>query len=541
MKRTETIAFSVVIAIFIIAGGWYYRSSVPAPYIELPVAQLPVAQQSSVVLLKNGDTYTLTASVVKKVIGGHEVRMLAYNGSIPGPTIKVEQGSEVTVHFVNDIDVASTIHSHGIRLDNAFDGVPGVTQKEVLPGGSFDYKIKFPDAGIFWYHPHIDEPYEQSLGLYGNFIVTASDANYWAPVQREIPVTLGDILIGTSGDPVPFTTGRTDHTLMGRFGNILLTQGVEDLELTATKGEVVRLYLTNTANARPFNFTIPGAKMKLVGSDNGRYEKETFVDAVLLAPSERAVVDVFFPEAGKFPLLHKTPDNTYTLGNLTVATGTLASSYAKEFTTLRTNAETVKEFAALAKYRSIPPDKKLRITIDMPGMSGMMQGGGGSMMGGKMMGGMHRMPDGTMMENSGMMMGGSDQKIEWEDTMSMMNAMSDDNSIKWQLIDEDTGMVNMDINWKWKVGDKVKVRIENDAHSMHPMQHPIHFHGQRFVVLSVNGVKNDNMVWKDTTLVQKGDTVDILIDVTNPGAWMAHCHIAEHLADGMMLNFSVAE
>lgn len=95
--------------------------------------------------------------------------MLAYNGSIPGPLIKVPQGAEITLNFKNDTDVDSTIHSHGVRVENKFDGVPDVTQEEVKPGESFTYKLKFSDVGMFWYHPHIREDYAQELGLYGNF------------------------------------------------------------------------------------------------------------------------------------------------------------------------------------------------------------------------------------------------------------------------------------------------------------------------------------------------------------------------------------
>ncbi len=76
---------------------------------------------------------------------------------------------------------------------------------------------------------------------------------------------------------------------------------------------------------------------------------------------------------------------------------------------------------------------------------------------------------------------------------------------------------------------------------MHPMQHPIHFHGQRFLVLSRDGEQETNMAWKDTVLIPSGETVEILLEVTNPGEWMAHCHIAEHLEAGMMLPFNVKE
>ena len=124
-------------------------------YRQGTLTGLPEAKVSETVDLKNGDTYDLTAGFVEKKLGNRSYRMLAYNGSIPGPVIRVEQNAEVTIHFKNDTDIATTLHSHGIRLDNAFDGVPDMTQKEVKPGQSFTYTIKFPDAGMYWYHPHV--------------------------------------------------------------------------------------------------------------------------------------------------------------------------------------------------------------------------------------------------------------------------------------------------------------------------------------------------------------------------------------------------
>jgi FtsP/CotA-like multicopper oxidase with cupredoxin domain len=98
---------------------------------------------------------------------------------------------------------------------------------------------------------------------------------------------------------------------------------------------------------------------------------------------------------------------------------------------------------------------------------------------------------------------------------------------------------NGDIDWTFSQGDMVKVRIYNDEKGMHPMQHPIHFHGQKFVILSVDGEANENLQWKDSVLIPTGRTYDILVDMSNPGLWMAHCHIAEHLHSGMMFNFEV--
>ena len=107
------------------------------------------------------------------------------------------------------------------------------------------------------------------------------------------------------------------------------------------------------------------------------------------------------------------------------------------------------------------------------------------------------------------------------------------------MIDTATNKENMDMNWTFKKGDVVKIRIINDANSMHPMQHPMHMHGQRFLVLDVNGVRNTNLVYKDTVLVQKGQTVDVLVAMDNPGNWVIHCHIPEHMEAAMMTEYHV--
>ena len=158
----------IVLTVAVVIGGvvlYGQPSFLSAAYVSTDVAGLPETRAPEVVELKDGDTYDLTASLAKKTLGNRAYRMLAYNGSIPGPLIKVAEGAEVTINFKNDTDIETTVHSHGIRLDNAFDGVPDVTQKSLQPGESFTYKIKFPDAGMYWYHPHVREDYAQELGL----------------------------------------------------------------------------------------------------------------------------------------------------------------------------------------------------------------------------------------------------------------------------------------------------------------------------------------------------------------------------------------
>jgi len=131
--------------------------------------------------------------------------------------------------------------------------------------------------------------------------------------------------------------------------------------------------------------------------------------------------------------------------------------------------------------------------------------------------------------------------MEWNDAMPMMNWLSTGTQVTWILREPDTGQENMDIHWDFKTGDIVKIRIFNNPKTFHPMNHPIHIHGQRFLVLEMDGMANQNLVWKDTAIVPVGSTMDVLVDMSNPGEWMMHCHIAEHLHAGMMLSFSVSD
>ncbi|MCC6791297.1 MAG: multicopper oxidase domain-containing protein, partial [Thermomicrobiales bacterium] len=125
-------------------------------------AGLPMATTTEIVDLADGDAYELVAAPVRKRIGGSEVRLLAYNGSVPGPTLRVRQGSTVTVDFRNEADLENTVHWHGLRLENRFDGTHE-TQAPVPVGGRFTYRVRFPDPGVYWYHPHVREDYGQEL------------------------------------------------------------------------------------------------------------------------------------------------------------------------------------------------------------------------------------------------------------------------------------------------------------------------------------------------------------------------------------------
>jgi FtsP/CotA-like multicopper oxidase with cupredoxin domain len=123
--------------------------------------------------------------------------------------------------------------------------------------------------------------------------------------------------------------------------------------------------------------------------------------------------------------------------------------------------------------------------------------------------------------------------------MPAMNWAATADQVRWVLRDPATGHENMDIDWRFHRGDVVKLRLVNERRALHGMQHPIHLHGQRFLVVAVNGVPATDLAWKDTVLVPAGAVVDLLLDLSNPGRWMLHCHIAEHLGSGMMTVLTV--
>src|ERR687891_420395 len=324
---------------------------------------LPVAGRPDLVELADGDSFDLRIAPVRKQLGDATVRMLAYNGSIPGPTLKVAEGSRVIVNVENRGDLEATVHWHGLRLDYRYDGTHE-TQKPIGVGERFEYRLEFPDPGAYWYHPHIRQDFGQEMGLYGNILVVPANPEYWPPAHRELMITLDDVLI-EDGRIAPFDPRQTTYSAMGRFGNVILVNGDTQMHVSARRSEVVRFCLTNTANTRVFNFAVRGARMKLVGGDSGRCEHEQFVESVIVSPSERVVVDVLFDAAGAAALEHRTPERTYSLGAVDVTDEPAEPGPAEAFEQLRTNPEMVAQRERIAPYLDAPPDKTLALVAEM--------------------------------------------------------------------------------------------------------------------------------------------------------------------------------
>jgi FtsP/CotA-like multicopper oxidase with cupredoxin domain len=609
------------------------KSARPDDLFSTETGGLSEAARPQLIRLHDGDRFDLRIEPVRKRLEDAELRMLGYNGSIPGPTLHVDQGSEITVQVTNHGDVEATVHWHGLRLENRYDGVPHDTQAPIPIGGTFTYKVQFPDAGFYWYHPHIREDFGLEMGLYGTIIVEPTDPSYWPAVDSQLSITLDDLLV-EEGHIAPFHRSGPNYTAMGRFGNVMLINGETEFSGEAAVGEVVRLYLVNTANTRIFNFALRGARMKLVGGDSGRYERETFVDEVMLAPSERAVLDVMLDTSGEARLEHRTPDHVYDLGAFYVE-GNATGAAAASFEALRVDPQLTAEHQSIDRDIERPPDKVLAFVASMPLLYGdhvapatsytcpmhpdvkSREPGTCPKCGMQLLPlrseeetptsyacpmhpevtsaepescpkcGMKLLPvraeepspasyvcpmhpevtssePGTC-SKCGMKLVPADtvpatkpkpsddavhhghqeheqsDGLEWEDLMPEINRASEPSNMRWMLIDRESGAENGAITWAFTVGDRVKIRLVNEMESDHPMHHPFHVHGAgRFLVLSRDGEPESNLVWKDTVLVPAGGTVDVLLDVSNPGLWMAHCHIAEHAQSGMMFSFNVS-
>ncbi|MYG82098.1 MAG: multicopper oxidase domain-containing protein [Gemmatimonadetes bacterium] len=285
----------------------------------------------------------------------------------------------------------------------------------------------------------------------------------------------------------------------------------------------------------PMGATPPGTppptgrpRIKVIGTDIGAFEREEWVESIVLSPAERYIVHVRFDEPGDYALVNRVQGidhlggvffpETDRLGTVRVVAGTQtfgAPTPARaSFDTLRANLPAAREIALYREYFDDPIDHELTLTLETSGIPYIVER--------------------LMRFDSAYF-----HPVEWSGTMPMMNWNSTSEEVRWIVRDPATGAENMDIDWEFEVGDVVKIRLHNERRSFHAMQHPFHIHGQRFLVLARNGVPNENLAWKDTVLLPTGTTTDILLEITNPGSWMAHCHISEHLEAGMRMLFTV--
>lgn len=264
--------------------------------------------------------YDLVASVTKlELITGTEMDVWVYNKQIPGPTLRVKLGDTLRVNFTNNLPQGTTIHWHGIRVPNAMDGVPGVTQDLIAPGDSFVYEFTPKDAGTFWFHPHHRSSEQVERGLYGVLIVEKQDPEKYS---QDLVLVLDDWRLDRSGQIDNNFNTMQDLMHDGRWGNTLTTNSLINPSYSVARGERLRLRLINVSNARIYRPSLSGLDAKVIAID-GMEVKESFSLAGLdLAPGNRIDLDLYIPKdiaQSKIELVDIFTRNTFKLANFEVS------------------------------------------------------------------------------------------------------------------------------------------------------------------------------------------------------------------------------
>lgn len=392
----------------------------------------------------------MTQQILPTKYSGH-TGVLGFNGSVPGPELRVRQGQELAIRLQNNLNEGAAVHWHGIRLANAMDGVPALTQDLILPGGSFDYRFTAPDAGTYWYHSHYISYEQVARGLMGALVVEESDP---PEVDHDICALLTDWKLDPDGQLTDDFGDTHDVAHAGRMGNFAKAF-MPDIPLK--EGDRLRLRLINASVDRIFPLNVMGLEGKVVALDGMPLGRPRDIGTPVIAPAQR--MDIIADVTGEVALELQHRAGPYPLGSL-VPSG---QRMRRDMPIAALPANAVPQVSEPARQLTL------------------------RMMGGAM-GGRH---------------GG--------DNIWAFNDQSD-----------------MPANpfGSFRLGETAQISLVNDTR----WPHAIHLHGHHFHELDAGGAIGD---LRDTTLVNPGQTRDILCAFDNPGKWMLHCHMLSHQAGGM--------
>lgn len=427
---------------------------------------------------------TLTAAPGRLALpgGAAPTQTLCYNGTTPGPVLRARRGETLKVHFVNQLDRPTAVHWHGLRIANAMDGAAGLTQPPVMPGTSFDYHFTVPDAGTFWYHPHIhgDTARQQEAGLYGVLIV---DEQKPPQVDRDFILVIDDWSLGPNGQILP--PAQADAVHAGRIGQKITVNSKAAETITLAPNERVRLRLVNVANARIANLALAGFSGSIVAID-GQPVDTPFVPnngRLDLPPGGRAdiIADGTLATGAEAGIAIDNNGDVLVLLHLAAANGPALRAAPLPLLALPRND--------LPKALTLQKAKRVPLVME-----------GGPKMGG----------DGTMHHEAGK-----------DGNAWTLNGKSSDGhagpplfSVKRGTL-VDLGLVNKTI-----------------------FAHAIHVHGHTMRILHPYD-DEWQPYWVDTVTVGDGETVHTAFIADNPGKWMIHCHMVEHQESGMAAWFEV--
>ncbi len=429
---------------------------------------------------------------------GPSTNVWTYNARVPGPEVRIRQGQPVRIVVENRLEEDTTVHWHGIRLPNAMDGVPGLTQPPIKPGARFVYEFTPPDAGTFWYHPHANSLQQLGRGLAGPLIVEEA-----TPVQvdRDLLWVLADWRLDSDGNIAPGFGNPMDAAMSGRVGNTVTLNGSVPKDQDVRAGERVRLRLINVSLARIMALRFEGHVPVIVAVDGQPCDPHEPKDGrLLLAPAMR--LDLVFDLQGEPGKRYAVIDDFY-------------DGLAYELTSFA--------YGSQAPLRKNPPDAPLLLPRnplpepDLPNAERhemVLQGGMPSMK--------DMMAGGKMQEMGGMPggMAGHGRAI-WAINGTSMTG---------------DGHAEMPPLVTLKQGRSHFITMRNETAWWHPM----HLHGFSFRVLNRNGAPVPHNQWADTVLLAPKDTVDIAFVADNPGDWMLHCHVTDHQTAGLMTVLRVA-
>ncbi|AIW15464.1 multicopper oxidase family protein [Vibrio tubiashii] len=417
--------------------------------------------------------YELTAEpATAELVPGYTTNVLGFNGEIPAPTIRCRQGQEVTIRFTNKLLEPTTIHWHGLRIPIEMDGVPFLSQAPIMPGETFEYRFTPPDAGTFWYHPHMNSVKQLGMGLVGLIIVEEA-----VPVEfgEEHELMLKHWHLDKQGQWKELMIPRLSAR-MGTPGEWSSVNGVHEPKYQLKENATTRLRIANVDNTITYPIAIEGAEAWVIAIDGNPIKTPYKLSQHKIGPGMRVDLALRAPKQGESVYVR------YMKGRFPFP--------LCEFEAIRSD---------LSDHRPIP---------QLP---------------------LNPVPDLDLANAERV-----DFVFEWEGAISPVG--KDGKSVpKFWLTNKRAweGMSKDNIPEplaSLQLGKTYVFYLKNVTQ----YHHPIHIHGHTFTVLELNGKKVDEPFHTDTVLLGKNGTAIAAFVADNPGRWMYHCHVIEHMKTGLM-------
>ncbi len=280
--------------VLLLAIGGACRSTPEKPDLVAEFADAYPEKATADGAIKSFDIVAAETEV--ELVDGKKIRVWAYNGQVPGPTLRIRLGDTLRVHFTNKLPQETTIHWHGVRVPNGMDGVPHATQPPIQPGESFTYEFTPKDAGTFWFHPHVRSSEQVERGLYGLLIVEDRTP---PPYTQDVAWILDDWLLGPDGQIFDKFNTRHDLMMDGRWGNAITVNGRTDTNLSLASGERIRLRLLNASNGRIYVPDLTGLDVQVIAVDGLYARTPTPLTRFELAPGNRLDLDITVKGGGR--------------------------------------------------------------------------------------------------------------------------------------------------------------------------------------------------------------------------------------------------